>query len=66
MEMIDNTGLPQTDIAIERALTAVKNRLCRSDLPANKDIELFLELFTIKDCLEELLQLRKSFGASNG
>ena len=51
----------ESKIAIERALKAIKNRLVRADLPKGEDIELFLELFTIKDCLEELLQIREYF-----
>ena len=60
MEMIDRTGLPRRDEEIERALVVVKKRLIRPDLVKNEDIELFMELLTIKNCLEELLRLRKT------
>ena len=62
MEMINST-LTRRPEEIERAIYVVKKRLIRSDLPKDEDIELFLELLTIKDCLEELLYY-KNMGVS--
>lgn len=58
VEMMDRTGKPRRVEEIERALYIVKQRLV-VDLGGQKDIELFMELMTIKDCLEELLTIRK-------
>lgn len=58
MEMIDRTGERRRVEEIERALYVVKKRLLNPCLPKGEEIELFVELLTIKDCLTELLEYR--------
>jgi len=41
-----------------RALEVVKSSIVK-DFPPKTPIELFMELMTIKDCLEEILAIRK-------